>query len=421
MSRGPIRRALLLTAVSLTALLPILVAVEVVVRPGPRSGAVIEPFLLSLVALAVVSSAVGAAILWRKSGNRIGMLLLTGALLLTSVAASWWGLLTQVGVTSTGALSTTLTWWAVVAILPAVFLLFPTVGVFFPDGNLPDPGWRFPYALASAALLVGLVLQTVAPTTTGGDSEGFPSPFGIAGMPAVVGDIGGMLAIAAVLIAFVIALGSVAVRFRRSAGVERAQVKWLVAAVVLNSVLFPISYFTELGPDGLLDVVSVLAGSFIPIAIGIAVLRYRLYDIDRLISRTVSWALVTAGVVTVFALLVVGLQAALAGFTQGETLAVALSTIVAAGLFQPVRRRVQLGVDRRFDRARYDGELTAAAFAERLRHDADLDSLMGELRTTVGVAVRPATATIWLVDRGPAMTASAVTIPGHSIPNVTPI
>jgi 4-amino-4-deoxy-L-arabinose transferase-like glycosyltransferase len=174
-----------------------------------------------------------------------------------------------------------------------------------------------------------------------------------------------------------------------------------VAAVVLNSVLFPLSYFFEFGPDALLDAVSVLAGCLIPVAIGIAVLRYHLYDIDRLISRTVSWSLVTAGVVAVFALLVVGLQAALAGFTQGETVAVALSTIVAAALFQPARRRVQQAIDRRFDRGRYDANLTAAAFAERLRNDLDLDAVTNELHTTVGLAVRPTTAGIWLIERGP--------------------
>ena len=133
-----------------------------------------------------------------------------------------------------------------------------------------------------------------------------------------------------------------------------------------------------------------------PLAIGIAVVRYRLYEIDRIISRTIGWALVTGLLVAVFIGGVLALQALLADFTQGQTLAVAASTLVAFALFQPVRRRVQRAVDRRFDRARYDGERTAAAFAERLRDEVDLVTLAAELQGTVGAAVRPTISSLWL-------------------------
>ena len=122
-----------------------------------------------------------------------------------------------------------------------------------------------------------------------------------------------------------------------------------------------------------------LAYAAVPAAIAVAVLRYRLYEIDRIISRTLSWATVSGVLVVVFAGLVVGLQALLTGVTQGQTLAVAASTLVAFALFQPVRRRVQRAVDRRFDRARYDSERTAAAFAERLRTEVDLDAVARDL------------------------------------------
>ena len=112
-----------------------------------------------------------------------------------------------------------------------------------------------------------------------------------------------------------------------------------------------------------------------PITIGIAILRYRLYEIDRLISRTIGWALVTGILVAVFALLVVALQAALTPVTDESTLAVAASTLVAFALFQPLRRRVQRAVDRRFDRARYDGQRTTAVFADRVRNEVDLVTL----------------------------------------------
>jgi hypothetical protein len=129
------------------------------------------------------------------------------------------------------------------------------------------------------------------------------------------------------------------------------------------------------------------------------VLRYRLYEIDRVISRSVSWGIVTGILVLTFAGLVIGLQALLDGFTQRETLAVAASTLVAFALFQPVRRRVQRSVDRRFDRARYDAERTAQGFASRLRAEVDLDTLARELEATASQAVRPTRAAIWLAGR----------------------
>lgn len=129
---------------------------------------------------------------------------------------------------------------------------------------------------------------------------------------------------------------------------------------------------------------------------GVAILRYRLYEIDRLISRTIGWAIVTGLLVAVFAGAVVGLQALLAGFTQGQTLAVAASTLVAFALFQPVRRQVQRAVDRRFDRARYDAERTAGAFADRLRDETDIETVTADLTATTRAALAPAGLGIWI-------------------------
>jgi DNA integrity scanning protein DisA with diadenylate cyclase activity len=133
-----------------------------------------------------------------------------------------------------------------------------------------------------------------------------------------------------------------------------------------------------------------------PIAIGIAITRSHLYEIDRLISRTIGWAIVTGVLVTIFAAGVLALQALLSRFTQGQTLAVAASTLVAFALFHPVRRRVQHTIDRRFDRARYDGERTAAAFAERMRDEVDLAELENDIGETIGTALRPVSTNVWL-------------------------
>jgi hypothetical protein len=137
----------------------------------------------------------------------------------------------------------------------------------------------------------------------------------------------------------------------------------------------------------------------LPICIGIAVLRYRLYEIDRVISRTLSWAIVTGTLLAVFVATVVGLQGLLDDLTQGGTLAVAASTLIAFALFQPLRRRVQHAVDRRFDRARYDGERTAAGLADRLRHEVDLGAVGVSLTGAVERSLRPTTVGLWLRDQ----------------------
>ncbi len=197
-----------------------------------------------------------------------------------------------------------------------------------------------------------------------------------------------------------VGLAAMLARARRATGLVRLQYRWLIAALVLivaSTVIWAVATFTlSMDSFGPAFVPVLLAYAAVPSAIAVAVLRYRLYEIDRIISRTLSWATVTAVLVVVFAGLVVGLQAALTSVTQGQTLAVAASTLVAFALFQPVRRRVQRAVDRRFDRARYDSELTAAAFAERLRTEVDLEAVAGELTGSIERALRPSSLQLWL-------------------------
>ena len=205
-------------------------------------------------------------------------------------------------------------------------------------------------------------------------------------------------------VAFIGAFAAVATRYRRGSRVERQQIKWLLATALVGAIAFPAAFVSEIAgfPDAVGNVaivVGFLGLVALPVAIAFAILRYRLYDIDRIISRTIGWAIVTALLVTVFAGAVVLLQATLAPFTQENTLAVAASTLVAFALFQPLRRRVQRAVDRRFDRARYDGERMVEAFAERLRDHVDLPTLRASLLTTTDSAVRPREAGLWLRTR----------------------
>jgi hypothetical protein len=223
------------------------------------------------------------------------------------------------------------------------------------------------------------------------------NPFGLIAVSTEVRDAAVLVGALALIVAMALAVVAIAVRWRRGSHVERSQLKWLFAALIVAGLLFPLTFGgSAVDAPSVLTNLSVGSDLLIPVAIGIAILRYRLYDIDRLVSRTVSWAVVTGVLVAVFAGVVVALQAALAGATQGETLAVAASTLVAFALFQPVRRRVQSAVDHRFDRARYDAQRTVDAFAEHLRNEVDLATLRTALIATADDAVRPVSTTVWL-------------------------
>ena len=190
-----------------------------------------------------------------------------------------------------------------------------------------------------------------------------------------------------------ICVGSLFVRFRRSGAVERQQVKWFLLANAAFLVTLVVAFATF---NDAAFVLALVAASGIPIAAGIAILRYRLWDIDRIVSRTVSWAVISAALVAVFIAGVLALQTVLAGLTQAPTLAVAASTLFAFALFQPLRRRVQRVVDRRFDRARIDAERTAQGFGARLRDEVAIDTIAADLHTTVDRSVRPSTQGLWL-------------------------
>src|SRR5204863_10188642 len=173
---------------------------------------------------------------------------------------------------------------------------------------------------------------------------------------------------------------SVIARYRAAGPIERQQLKWFTFAIVVALGGMAVLTVMVLAANGPVDesglVVLGIAGSCVPIAIGIAILRYRLFEIDRLVSRTIAYALVTGGLVLVFVVLNLGLTTAFSSLTNRNTVAVAASTLVVAALFTPLRRGVQRIVDRRFDRARYDADRTSIAFSERLRNEVDLATLV---------------------------------------------
>jgi hypothetical protein len=190
-------------------------------------------------------------------------------------------------------------------------------------------------------------------------------------------------------------IASQALSFRRSSGERRQQLKWLLAGSAATLVALGLAALLRSVP-WLSDVIGVIGFLALPVSIGVAVLRYRLFDIDRIVSRTLAYAIVTGLLVGVYAGLVL-LTTEVFGFHT--PVAVAASTLAAAALFTPVRRRVQRLVDRRFNRARYDAETTVAAFADRLKDAVNLDAARDDLATTVHQALEPAHLSVWVSPR----------------------
>jgi hypothetical protein len=281
-----------------------------------------------------------------------------------------------------------------VAFGPAFSLILPGLALVFPTGRLPARRWRLPVALVIAAIGGGTALELLRPGLITG-AEGSRNPFGVDGIAVGLLDAALPLISLGIVGAMILGVAAVLIRYRQGDGTLRQQLRWFVAAALLVAVPLPLSALTnEGGPFwGALACVGLL---LVPVSVGIAVTRHRLYEIDRLLSRTIGWALVTGLLVAGFAAMVVGLQAVLVDVTQGQTLAVAASTLVAFALFQPVRRKVQSAVDRRFDRTRYDGERTIAAFTGRLRDQIDLGGLQADLATTVGAALHPTSTGVWV-------------------------
>lgn len=275
----------------------------------------------------------------------------------------------------------------------------------FPAGTFAEGRWRgVSFALIAAYAVIGGLL-VLGPTITvdvpGQAPVNVPNPFGLPLLAEVSPDTPGVaLLFPMLLVGQVVALLVMLARFRRAEGLERLQYRWLgsaTAVVVLGTVAWAIvAQGLETEYDLLPGIILALTWPWLPTSVVIAVLRYRLYEIDRIISRSIGWAAVSGVLVAVFAGGVVALQGLLAGVTQGQTLAVAASTLVAFALFQPLRRRVQSAVDRRFDRARVDAQHMAEGFAGRVRDEVDLPRLELDLVHTADQAVRPVTGGVWL-------------------------
>ena len=357
----------------------------------------------ALVAMAVFGlswATVGAILVFRVPANATGRyMVLVGAASSLFVLTSAVTFAAMASGTADVARLGPLAAWLTALTTSDIGLLF-YVGFIFPTGRGHTPGWHRVAVTCFWLLTIGAIVVILQP----GELHLFPgidNPFGVGpdlrllvGPRVVVAIAIGTTISAIALVAAVVA------RYRAAGRIERQQLKWFVFAIVAALAGMAVLTLAVWAADGPVNetgvVVFGLAASCAPIAIGIAILRYRLYEIDRIVSRTIGYVVVTGLLVTAYAAAILLLQGPLGAVTGGDTISVALSTLVVAALFQPVRAWVQAVVDRRFDRARFDAERTTAAFSERLRDEVDIETVTTDLRATVGRAIAPTSLAIWL-------------------------
>jgi hypothetical protein len=353
-------------------------------------------------ALVVVDATVGAIVASRRPENPVGWLLcLSGVAVGTSSFASQYAihaLLARPGSLPAGEALAWIAAWQ----LPVMIGLQVSYLLLFPTGRLPSRRWRWTAWLVVAFVLAGVVLSAFSPGAYLGSLGPIRNPLGIEGL---TGAYKALLYAGAPLL-FGAAVLSLFVRLRRAEGLERQQLKWFAYAAAMFAlgivlIVIPLAIDTPSWFVRAATAVFTAAGTTVPVAIGIAILRYRLYDIDRIINRTLVYGSLTALLAVVYLGGVISSQYAFRTLTgQGSQLAIVASTLAIAALFNPLRKRIQAFVDRRFYRSRYDAARTLEAFSARLRDETDLEALNDDLVGVVAETMQPAHASLWLRPSG---------------------
>ena len=353
------------------------------------------PFLLSM----LTSQAVGLGLVLRRPENRVGWI----------VCYLAWSMSTQELIESyttlaaLNGLPVTLVAWVngktFLLLWAGIIALF----LYFPTGRLPGPRWRVPARLSFAAVGLGLVVLSLTPGPLVEEAPlSTTNPLNPTALPPQVWERVSFLngvALLALVSALVTALAALVVRYRRSRDVERLQIRWVVAAAALFALVTLVSVgVRRVRPEWLVpaDIAAGVTFVLLPLSVSVAILRFRLYEIDRIISRTVAYAVVTVLLAALYLGCVTVAQALTAAWTGDAAVAVAASTLAVAALFQPLRRGVQSNVDRRFNRARYDATATIEGFSTRLREAVDLDTLSSDLRGVVASTMQPRSMVLWM-------------------------
>jgi hypothetical protein len=363
--------------------------------------------------LPVPFAAVGALIAARRPGHRIGWLLLAGSLAIASAQLTWsyvsYSLSSGAPLPGSAVVGWVGNWipWPALAAFALLLLLFP-------DGQLPSPRWR-PVAWAMVAWCV-VIMAFLALYPGLISAPDLDNPFGLSGDAGeAMRRLQASPVVPLVTIPLFLASASAPlVRFRHARADQRQQLKWFAYAVgLLGAILLQQSLLPGSARD-LSGIVTAVAVWGIAVAIGIAVLRYRLYDIDRIINRTLVYGLLTALLGGIYAGTVLVLGQVFGGIgAQLPTWAVAGTTLAVAALFQPARHRIQQAVDRRFNRRKYNADKTIQAFSTRLRDQIDLDTLSIELLAVVDQTTEPTQVSLWL---RPSAGGSSSTAPSKARP-----
>jgi len=344
--------------------------------------------------LALAFATVGALIVSRLPGHRVGWLFAGLGLLIAlnelSYSYATWGLYAQRGEVP-GLTVAPLGWGQPIAPLLGLSLLL------FPDGRLPSRRWR-PVAAMSAVAILGFVATVLRPGPFDVPFDRVSNALGVPGMREAMNALNGACWMLT-YVALGLGVRALALRLRGARGDERQQLKWvLTVSTVVGAVTVVLMGSWFIWPENVQWRMAVLGGAFIafPLATGVAILRHRLYDIDVVINRALVYGALTATLAGAYLGGVFVLQLVLRPLTQESSLAIAASTLAVAALFRPARSRIQAVVDRRFYRRKYDAARTHEAFSARLREEVDLDSLAAQLREVVGETMQPAHVSLWL-------------------------
>jgi hypothetical protein len=354
--------------------------------PFDRTDAYRSAFRVGLVLCALV----GGLIASRRTHNPVGWFLLgsAGCFALTQVAAEY----AKYGLPGAHAMIWLQSWlW-----LPGVMLLLSFLPLYFPDGRLVSRRWRWVVRLALFFCVTATVLSALTPGEI--ENKGIVNPLGIEALQPV-SDLLEKVASVLYFILLFASAASLVVRFRGSGSVERQQIKWLAVAALAIPLWFLTNAPIYAVSPVLGNMIENLMIAVIPVAVGLAVLRYRLYDIDILINRTLVYGTLTAMLLAVYfggVAIIQALFRALTAQEQQPQIAIVVSTLVIAALFNPLRRRIQSFIDRRFYRRKYDAAKTLEAFSAKLRDETDLDALSDELVAVVRQTMQPAHVSVWL-------------------------
>ena len=350
-------------------------------------------------------AAIGSFLAIRRPRNVIGWLLIgIGFAFLGTSTPAW----LDVGAIRAGSASTRDVVWAWFSVWSgsASFLFYAALAMVFPTGHLPDGRWGRPAIAALVAAAVVIVLPAfVQPLIFSPDGVNDLSVRNPVGLIAELGPeivfTGRLLNTAIPIAVFAFAVIGLVLRYRRSDAVVRLQIRWLLAsmAFLVVSVIFGLAVFvTSENTAFYAWIPALIAYPLVPIAVGIAVMRYRLFEIDRIISRTIAYIGVSAILFAVFAGVTLGIRSLVGSGLGDNALTVAVSTLAVAALFNPLRVRVQRLVDRRFNRSRYDQERAIERFTAGLRDEVDVDRLLDQVRAAVADAVEPSTIGVWRRD-----------------------